>query len=210
MTRGKDEVDGPRGRMNLDTKVGEFEPPNYRFVRAAPDQDGASLWARRNQRSAPKPLCRCGPCRSPRNAWRKSTFHLHNASYTTCDAPNPVQVFALSVDSSILDYDRERGEGTNATLHFKDVPIAYVPWMDFPLNGSRQSGLLPATFGRTPRATGLDLTVPYYLNLAPNYDATIAPRWMRSDRGLQLGSEFYSLSGAGRHWQIDRRVSGSR
>ena len=25
---------------------------------------------------------------------------------------------------------------------------------------------------------GLDLKLPFYLNLAPNYDATLTPRWL--------------------------------
>ncbi|MCH2219523.1 MAG: hypothetical protein MK097_04245, partial [Dechloromonas sp.] len=36
--------------------------------------------------------------------------------------------------------------------------------------------------------SGLDLTVPYYLNLAPNYDLTLIPRYL-SKRGVQLGAD---------------------
>src|SRR5690606_15385948 len=39
---------------------------------------------------------------------------------------------------------------------------------------------------------GFDLLVPYYLNLAPNYDATLYPRLL-SKRGVQLGGEFRYL-----------------
>ncbi|MDB5799633.1 MAG: organic solvent tolerance transrane protein [Rhodocyclales bacterium] len=187
MLRGKDRVEGPRARMNLDTRVGEFEAPTYHFMRDAP--------VRVVPLGTPTPA---GPVR-PIVASGKADllemlgdnqFRLRKATYTTCQADDPD--WYLRVGTLNLDYDRERGEGINASLHFKNVPIAYAPWMDFPLNGSRQSGFLPPTFGSTS-STGLDLTLPYYLNIAPNYDATIAPRWM-GRRGLQLGSEFRYLT----------------
>src|SRR5699024_6960286 len=37
-----------------------------------------------------------------------------------------------------------------------------------------------------------DLVVPYFVNLAPNYDMTFYPRWL-SKRGLMLGGEFRYL-----------------
>ena len=46
-------------------------------------------------------------------------------------------------------------------------------------------------------STGFDLTVPYYFNLAPNYDATVFVRGM-TDRGAQLGGEFRYLTELGR------------
>ena len=39
---------------------------------------------------------------------------------------------------------------------------------------------------------GLDVLVPYYFNLAPNYDLTLTPRSMAL-RGLQLNTEFRYL-----------------
>ncbi|HSD39977.1 MAG TPA: LPS-assembly protein LptD [Rhodocyclaceae bacterium] len=190
MLRGKDSVEGPRGRMNLDTKVGEFESPTYSFQRPAPLKPVPL--------GSPSPTGPLKPIVASGKAdflemLGENQFHLHNTSYTTCEASDPD--WYLRIRDLDLDYDRERGEGTNSVLHFKDVPIAWVPWMDFPLNGSRQSGFLPATFGSTTN-TGVDLTLPYYLNLAPNYDATVAPRWM-GRRGLQLGGEFRYLTPTG-------------
>jgi LPS-assembly protein len=83
------------------------------------------------------------------------------------------------------------GTAHNASLHFLGVPILYTPWMDFALNDVRKTGVLAPTFGTTERS-GLDILVPYYLNLAPNYDATLYPRLL-SKRGVQLGGEFRYL-----------------
>jgi LPS-assembly protein len=63
--------------------------------------------------------------------------------------------------------------------------------MSFPTDNRRRSGVLSPTMGRDDR-NGLDIKLPVYLNLAPNYDATLTPRWL-SKRGLMLGGEFRYL-----------------
>jgi LPS-assembly protein len=78
----------------------------------------------------------------------------------------------------------------NATLVFGGVPLFYTPWIDFPLNGSRKSGFLAPTI--KGGSDGFELMTPYYLNLAPNYDATIRPHFI-SSRGMQLGGDFRYL-----------------
>ena len=119
----------------------------------------------------------------------ENRFKLQDATYTTCPVDN--DDWFLKVGD--LDIDRTRNEGTarNASLHFLGAPILYTPWMNFSLNNERKTGVLAPTFGTTERS-GLDILVPYYLNLAPNYDATLYPRLL-SKRGVQLGGEFRYL-----------------
>jgi len=119
----------------------------------------------------------------------KTRYKLTDATYTTCPVDN--DDWFLRVKD--LDIDRTRNVGTarNATLRFLGVPILYTPWLDFPLNNARKTGILAPTFGTTERS-GVDILAPYYLNLAPNYDATLYPRVM-SKRGVQLGGEFRYL-----------------
>ncbi|MFP5380717.1 MAG: LPS-assembly protein LptD [Gammaproteobacteria bacterium] len=119
----------------------------------------------------------------------KERFALADATYTTCPVAN--DDWYLKVGE--LDIDRTRNVGTarGASLHFLGMPVLYTPWMDFALNDERKTGILAPTFGTTERS-GLDVLVPYYLNLAPNYDATLYPRLL-SKRGVQLGSEFRYL-----------------
>ncbi|MGE5321073.1 MAG: LPS-assembly protein LptD [Hyphomicrobiaceae bacterium] len=119
----------------------------------------------------------------------KDECKLQNAIYTTCPLGN--EDWYLKVDDLDLDKRRNVGTARNASLHFLGVPILYTPWMDFPLNNARKTGVLAPTFGTTQRS-GIDLQVPYYLNLAPNYDATLYPRLL-SKRGVQLGGEFRYL-----------------
>ncbi|MET0327548.1 MAG: LPS assembly protein LptD, partial [Luteimonas sp.] len=89
-----------------------------------------------------------------------------------------------------IDIDSDMGMGTarNATLRVGKVPVLYVPWFRFPIDERRLSGLLFPRISQSGR-NGFDYTQPIYLNLAPNYDMTLEPRFM-SRRGVQLGTEF--------------------
>jgi LPS-assembly protein len=115
--------------------------------------------------------------------------HFENITYTTCPTGN--QDWELSAKQADLDQTRGRGKVRGAKLKFKDVPIAYIPYMSFPLDDRRKSGLLAPSYGHTDE-TGTDITVPFYWNIAPNYDATIAARHM-TDRGTMAGAELRYL-----------------
>ncbi|NNJ90597.1 MAG: LPS assembly protein LptD [Gammaproteobacteria bacterium] len=110
-------------------------------------------------------------------------------SYTTCDEGNNDWVF----NASEVRLDENTGVGTaeHMKLYFMDTPVLYLPWATFPIDDRRKSGFLTPSIGSSD-STGFDLSAPYYLNLAPNYDATITPRIM-SKRGIQLGGEFRYL-----------------
>jgi LPS-assembly protein len=114
---------------------------------------------------------------------------LASALFTTCPPENVA--WELSARDIGLDPNTGVGTARGAKLEFKGVPIMYVPYFTFPINDERKSGLLAPDIGRRDR-TGFDLTVPYYLNLAPNYDLTLEPRYM-SERGTQVRSDFRYL-----------------
>jgi LPS-assembly protein len=111
------------------------------------------------------------------------------ASYSTCDVGSHMWEFRAKT----LNLNKETGvgEARSATMRFKDVPFMYLPYFTFPLDDRRKSGFLYPTFGSSSRS-GLFLNLPYYWNIAPNYDATITPGYY-SDRGFMLGTEFRYL-----------------
>jgi LPS-assembly protein len=115
---------------------------------------------------------------------------LMNARYTTC--PAGVDDWFLRAKELELDHQSETGTAKNASIEFKGVPIFYTPWINFPFENQRKSGLLTPTFGNTTR-TGAELSVPYYWNISPNMDATITPRYL-SKLGLQTAGEFRYLT----------------
>jgi LPS-assembly protein len=114
---------------------------------------------------------------------------LRDVTYTTCARGN--EDWLIRADK--IEIDRTTGIGTarDARLEFKGVPILRTPWLSYPATNERKSGFLLPGLGRS-ETRGLEFQIPYYLNLAPNYDATLTPRYM-AQRGLELISEFRYL-----------------
>ncbi|TXH77208.1 MAG: LPS-assembly protein LptD [Thiothrix sp.] len=115
---------------------------------------------------------------------------LKNASYTTC--PVGVNSWSLKAEAIKLDRNTEQGTARKVTLQINDRPFLYLPYFSFPLTDQRKSGFLMPNFG-TNEQSGLRVSVPYYWNLAPNYDLTTTTN-MLSKRGLQLENEFRYLT----------------
>lgn len=139
------------------------------------------------------------------------TVELEDVRYTSC-APQS-NAWYLEAGEIKLDTDEGLGTARHARLKFMGVPILYAPWFQFPIDDRRRSGILFPTIGETDK-TGWDFRVPLYLNLAPNYDATLTPRYM-SDRGIQVDTEArYLLSRAegrlGYEYLGDDRETGER
>lgn len=111
--------------------------------------------------------------------------HIIKGTYSTCEGSDPdwyLKAGKLDVDSGT-----NVGVAHNSVVYFQDVPFAAIPVISFPLSSDRKSGVLPPTFGMTSKS-GLELSVPYYFNLAPNYDLTLYPNYI-SRRGMQVGAE---------------------
>jgi LPS-assembly protein len=120
----------------------------------------------------------------------ESVLDLDGVSYTVCPPGN--EAWSLRADSISLDQETSMGTGRNVRLDFKGVPILYTPWISFPVGDQRKSGLLFPAFGSGGK-TGTQVVVPWYWNIAPNYDATITSRWF-SSRGFRIDPEFRYLT----------------
>ena len=116
-------------------------------------------------------------------------FVFDKATYTTCTPQNMDWYFSAST----LEIDNEQKEmvGTHGVMRFFDVPIAYVPYFTAPTSNERRSGILAPVAGYNSN-NGFDITQPYYVNIAPNRDLLILPRYM-SERGLQVGANYRFL-----------------
>ena len=121
---------------------------------------------------------------------REGQLKLDNVSYTTC--PQGSNDWLL--EASDIDLDSRSGIGVarGMKLRFQGIPILYAPYLSFPISNARKSGILTPEVGSSDRS-GNDVSVPFYWNIAPNYDATITPRLL-TDRGLQLQTEFRYLT----------------
>ena len=103
-----------------------------------------------------------------------------------------------AIVASDIQLDRAEGFGTakHVRLEILDVPVFYWPWASFPIDDRRKSGFLYPQFGSSTAGSGGFLALPYYLNLAPHYDATLTPQYMNG-RGLFNEAEGRYLSSLG-------------
>ena len=123
---------------------------------------------------------------------------LTQVRYTSCPVGN--EDWMLQASSLNIDSKAQEGVARNVTMRFKDVPIFYTPYISFPVGDERKSGVLFPSFGHSG-SNGFELEIPYYFNLAPNYDLTLTPGLL-SSRGVQLAGQFRYLS-SNSHGQID-------
>ena len=115
---------------------------------------------------------------------------LEGVRYTACPPGN--EDWSLAAGAIEIDQKTLIGTGRDVRLEFLGVPIFYTPWISFPVGDQRKSGLLFPTIGSGSR-TGTQIAVPYYWNLAENYDATLTSRWY-SSRGIRFDPELRYLS----------------
>ncbi len=98
---------------------------------------------------------------------------ISNGTYTRCD-PSAKQ-WELVAGELRLDPDSGQGYARATTVKVFGAPIIYIPRLRFPIGDQRQSGFLFPSITR--RSEGLDISVPYYFNLASNYDLLLSPRY---------------------------------
>ncbi|CAM3799106.1 LPS-assembly protein LptD [Pseudomonas reidholzensis] len=160
-------VVGDQGQIQLDT--GEAQVDNAEYVMHKSRIRGSALYAKRGE---------------------NAIIRLKDGTYTTCE-PNS-NAWTLKGNNITLNPATGFGTATNVTLRVKDFPVFYTPYIYFPIDDRRQSGFLPPSFSSSSD-TGFMLVTPYYFNLAPNYDATLYPRYM-AKRGMLMEGEFRYLT----------------
>ncbi len=137
------------------------------------------------------------------------------ATYTSCPADGSGgPAWLLTADRVRFDFATNEGVAEGGMLRFYGVPILGAPRLSFPLTDARKSGWLPPSIGLDTKS-GLQLSIPYYWNIAPNRDATFTPA-LSTRRGAALESEFrYLEPGYGGEAKLnlmplDRLTGGSR
>ncbi|MBP6367556.1 MAG: LPS-assembly protein LptD [Nitrosomonas sp.] len=162
LDRPKDTLKGKDLHLNLQTEEGHMSDPRYYI------KDGKG-------RGAGSTLLFEG----------KDNYRLNDANYTTCPEGN--HDWYIRAKELEIDNKKEVGTARHVSIMFKDTPILYSPWLDFSYSGKRKTGMLTPLLGYNVK-TGFDMALPFYLNIAPNIDATIAPRVMTM-RGFMLSNE---------------------
>jgi len=172
LLRAGDEISGPRLRMRTSDSIGIMESPTFRL-------------APRQRASSARPVETYGHA----DAMRLETdnrVRITEGHFTTCKPGQPGwEIIAGDLE---LDFNRDIGRARNARFAFLGVSTPPVGYAEFSLNDNRKSGFLPPTFAPVSGVqgkTGYDIAVPFYWNIAPNYDATITTRYMQQ-RGVQF------------------------
>ncbi|MEO6624498.1 MAG: LPS-assembly protein LptD [Burkholderiaceae bacterium] len=171
INRAGDVYEGPMLELKLESFEGFFLNPRYRFLK----NDGHGEADRVDFIDENRALIR-------------------NATFTTCrrlPGPSWMPDWILRAASISIDNEEEIAQAEGALLSFKGVPLLPIPAFSFPLSNKRKSGFLPPSLG-IDNVNGLELSVPYYWNIAPNRDATLFPAVL-TKRGIDLAGEFRYL-----------------
>ena len=109
----------------------------------------------------------------------KEEIELDSSIISSCDCLDPV----WSIRASSADYDTEAKwiNAYNPRLYVKDVPVLYSPYLGFPTDTTRRTGLLLPTIGYS-RDEGLFYSQPIFIAPADNYDIELVPQ-VRTQRG---------------------------
>jgi LPS-assembly protein len=117
-------------------------------------------------------------------------IRLKGVMFTTC--PLSDESWHIRANNIDLDTHDKIGSGRDARVDFMGVPLMYLPWLSFPLSSERKSGFLFPSIGNTS-VNGVQLSVPYYWNIAPNADFTFQPI-LYSKAGADLGGDLRFLT----------------
>jgi LPS-assembly protein len=105
---------------------------------------------------------------------------LKGSEYTSCEPGN--NDWVLKGSQITIDTEKNQGSAKHVRLVVKGIPVFYWPYLRFPVGKARQSGFLYPTIGLSDGA--IDVSVPYYFNLAPNYDLTLTPHILNNHGAL--------------------------
>ena len=171
VNRNGNRFEGPELQLNVDTNQGTFQQPTFSLLQSEGHGDASRV-----------------------DFLDADRLSAYDARYSTCPrTPGAPWMPDWLIRASRVDLDSAKQEGTavGGVLEFKGVPILGAPTFSFPLTDARKSGFLPPSIN-LDNVSGLEVTLPYYLNLAPNIDATLFPTLM-SKRGVDLGGELRYL-----------------
>ena len=167
MDRAGDKYTGDELKLNMDAGTGFVTKPTYHLKRSNGQGQAERIDFEAEDRAT-----------------------VIEGTYSTCEGPNPD--WYLKSSRLRLDSASDIGISSRSVVIFKGVPILAAPEMSFPMSDARKSGLLPPTIGTTNRG-GLEVTQPYYVNIAPNRDLTLYPKVI-ARRGIQLGADVRYLA----------------
>ena len=114
---------------------------------------------------------------------------LLNTSLNTCSESDPLWKISSKKIRIIKDSNNAIMEGVK--LEIGSLPVFYIPFIRTVIGNQRLSGFLSPSLKQGK--DGIDISLPYYLNLAPNFDLIFSPRLIE-DRGEGIETKFRYLN----------------
>ena len=171
LSRDGSMFEGPRLQLQVDSFQGTFETPTFELYRSGGYGDAAQVEFIDDKRQI-----------------------IHQARYTTCrrtPGPEWLPEWIIKATHMTMDTEEATVQAEDLQLRFKGVPLMSASSVSFAMTDERKSGFLPSLIG-VDSVSGLSVSAPYYLDIAPNRDATITTHLM-SKRGVSVDSEFRYL-----------------
>ncbi len=189
---------GPALSLAVQRFEGSFTEPTFEFLNL-----GAGGRAQR--------LDFLGPSKALATEARYTSCRPGDVDNQGAQSTSPEPAWELRTRRVHFDTAANEGVAEGARLRFLGTTILALPTISFPLSDARKSGWLPPSVSIDNRS-GLELSVPYYWNIASNYDLTLAPRLI-TRRGAGLDSELRYLEPRyhgtlALDWLPDDRVAG--
>ncbi len=127
---------------------------------------------------------------------------MRKAVYSPCklcpNHPDRPPLWQLKAVRVVHDQRRQDIEYTDAFLELFGVPVAYMPFFSHPdPTVRRRSGFLTPSYG-THSQLGLMIETPYFFNLAPYRDLTLAPIFT-SNEGVVMTGEYRERTHTGEY-----------
>ncbi|WMY94795.1 MAG: LPS assembly protein LptD [Arsenophonus sp.] len=162
---------GERAWINLDNQDTDFEKSNYFMVGRQGNGYANKIKLRENHRYT----------------------ILEKGTFTSC--PKKIDSWSLIGSKIIVDREKQILEIQHANFLIANVPIFYSPYLVLPIGNKRRTGFLLPNITYSAKS-GLDLKIPFYWNIASNYDLTIIPKFM-SSREININNELRYLTNFG-------------
>ncbi len=126
----------------------------------------------------------------------QAVYELEDGSITSC--PEDDNAWRLVASSIEVDQNEETATFYHPRFEVLDVPVFYAPYLTLPIGNTRKTGFLfpSVNYGSSD---GLEIEVPFYWNIAPNYDLTLTTLYMQQ-RGVKQDADFRYLSDGWGFW----------
>ena len=128
------------------------------------------------------------------------TYEVKKGFFTTCGCEKGTPSWSINADQMVVNMGHT-GTATNATFNVAGYPVIPTPYLVFPADTDRHSGLLSGREGQSG-LRGFQWLQPYYIAINKSSDATVALDIETSQRIGGLG-EYRLVNGKDDYLWVD-------